>query len=291
MNLSACGDFWYGADTVIDLEVLGPLVVRAHGRTLRLGPALRALLLCLLCAGGELVPAGRLAELLSEASSRVGSPATLRSHVSHLRRAISEVAGPGEGSDPVIVTGRVGEATAYALRLEADRVDASRFMRGAARGVRELRAGHAEQAADTLREAIGLWRGQPLADVAGRSFALAEIRRLQAAYRAALVARVDADAQCSLDGSVIGELEAMAERWPDDEAVRALLVTSLYRSGRTAEAARACREAIEFTLEHGLESRRLAALQMQVLTGSLPPAGPASALPAAVSAGATGAVR
>jgi len=51
--------------------------------------------------------------------------------------------------------------------------------------------------------AIGLWRGQPLADVAGRPFALAEIRRLEAAYRAAPVARVDADAQCSLDGSVI----------------------------------------------------------------------------------------
>ncbi len=32
---------------MIDLEVLGPLVVRAHGKALRLEPTLRALLPCL----------------------------------------------------------------------------------------------------------------------------------------------------------------------------------------------------------------------------------------------------
>jgi DNA-binding SARP family transcriptional activator len=264
-------------NTLIDVEVLGSLVVRTNGRALRLGPTLRTLLLSLLCAQGELVPAGRLAALLSEAGSRAGSPATIRSHVSHLRQALREAEGPGQDDAPVIVTDRVGEATAYALRLDADQVDASRFVRDAARGIGELRAGHPAQAADTLRQAIALWRGQPLADVAERSFAQPVIKRLEAAHREALVARVHADAQCGLNGSVIGELEAMAERWPDDETVRVLLVTSLYHSGRTAEAARACRDAIEFTLEHGLEPRRLTALQREVLTGSLRPVGSALA--------------
>jgi DNA-binding SARP family transcriptional activator len=268
---------------VVELEVLGPLVVWAGGRQLRLGPALRVLLLCLLCADGELVLAGRLAGLLSETGSPGGSPATLRSHVSHLRRAISDAAGQGrDDRDSVIVTDRVGGATAYALRLDADKVDASRFVREVDRGIRELQAGDAEQAAETLRAATRLWRGQPLADVAGRSFSQAEIRRLRGTYRAALVARVDADAQCGRHRSIIGELEALADQWPDDEAVRVLLVTCLYRSGRTAEAARACRAAIEFTLEHGLESRRLAALQVEVLTGSLQVTGPAGAPPSAV---------
>jgi hypothetical protein len=80
---------------VVELEVLGPLVVWARGRQLRLGPALRVLLLCLLCADGELVLAGRLAGLLSETGSPGGSPATLLSHVSHLRRAISDATGQG----------------------------------------------------------------------------------------------------------------------------------------------------------------------------------------------------
>jgi DNA-binding SARP family transcriptional activator len=129
---------------VVELEVLGPLVVWAGGRQLRLGPALRVLLLCLLCADGELVLAG----LLSETGSPGGSPATLRSHVSHLRRAISDATGQGrDDRDSVIVTDRVGGATAYALRLDADKVDASRFVRDVGRGIRELQAGDAEQAA------------------------------------------------------------------------------------------------------------------------------------------------
>jgi hypothetical protein len=72
-------------------------------------------------------------------------------------------------------------------------------------------------------------------------------------------------------GPFVGELQSLVERWPDDEELRVLLVTCLYRGGRTLEAARACRAAVEFTVEHGLESRRLAALQMDVLTGTLQP--------------------
>lgn len=260
---------------MVDLEVLGSLVVRADGTQRRLAPALRVLLLCLLCAEGELVPAGRLAGLVSRTAVEF-SPATLRSHVSHLRRAIGDATGR-EVRESAIVTDKVGGTTAYALRMDAVRVDASRFVRDAALGLRELQAGDAGRAANTLRSALGLWRGQPLSDAAGYSFAQAEIKRLDGAYRAALVARVHADALCGLDRSITGELEALVGRWPDDEALRVLLVTCLYRSGRTSEAARACRDAIEFTLQHGLEPRRLAALQMEVLNGTLPRLAPAVA--------------
>lgn len=252
------------------MEVLGPLVVSAGGTRLRLGPALRALLLCLLCAKGDLVPAGRLVDLLSEKGSPAGSTVTLRSHISHLRRAIHDGAGQIRGHPgSVIVTDRVGGGTAYALRLDVVRVDSSRFLRDVALGIKELQAGDADRAAGTLRAALRLWRGQPLADVAGSPFAQPEIRRLEAAYRGALVARVQADARSGLDGSVIGELESLVERWPDDEALRVLHVTCLYDSGRMAEAARACRAAIEFAVERGLESRRLTVLQREVLTGTL----------------------
>lgn len=183
----------------MDLDVLGPLVVRAGGRQLRLGPALRVLLLCLLCAGGDLVPAGKLAAMSAGNGSSEVSPATLRSHVAHLRRAVNDVTGLARDErESVIVTGHVGRGTAYGLRLEALTVDASRFVREAALGMGELRSGDAERAAVTLRAALGLWRGEPLADVRGHPFAQAEIRRLEAVYRAALVARVRADAWCGL---------------------------------------------------------------------------------------------
>jgi len=257
---------------LIDLDVLGPLAVRAGGRQLRLGPTLRVLLLGLLCAGGDLVPAGRLGAMSAGNGSSAVSPATLRSHVAHLRRAVNDAAGLARDErESVIVTGHVGGGTAYGLRLDAVTVDASRFVREAALGMGELRSGDPERAAVTLRAALGLWRGEPLADVKAHSFAQAEIRRLEAVYRAALIGRVRADAWCGLGLSVIGELQSLVERWPDDEELRVLLVTCLYRGGRTAEAARACRSAVEFTLEHGLESRRLAALQMKVLAGTLQP--------------------
>ncbi len=76
--------------------------------------------------------------------------------------------------------------------------------------------------------------------------------------------------QLGLHRAVIGELEAMTALWPDDETIRVLLVITLYRCGRTAEAAQACRAAVIEALEHGLDSSGLAALQRDVLTGSLP---------------------
>lgn len=254
-------------DHAVDIGILGPLVVSAGGRRVRLGPVLRVLLLALLCARGDSIPAGRLASLLSETGSAGGSPATLRSHVAHLRREIAGGTGAGE---PVIVTDRVAGVTAYGLSVGAVRVDAWRFTRKIADGMRQLHDGDARRAGDTLRSAIALWRGQPMADAAGRAFARPEVRQLESNYRAALLARIQADAQCGLHSAVIGELEALAQAWPADEAVHELLISCLCRSGRTAEAARACRAAVEAVRAEGLDSRRLATLQSDVLNGMLP---------------------
>jgi len=172
-----------------------------------------------------------------------------------------------------LLTDNVGGSTAYALRVHSERVDASRFEAGVADGMREFHHGRFDTASEVLRAAVSMRRGKPLADVADRAFAQAEIVRLEGSYRVALLARVQADVQRGLHRTVIGELEVMADLWPDDEMVSLLLVICLYRSGRSAEAARACRAAIEVTLEHGLDPRRLAALQLDVLSSSLPSAG------------------
>jgi DNA-binding SARP family transcriptional activator len=254
-------------DNVVDIGVLGPLVVSAGGRRVRLGPALRVLLLALLCARGDSIPAGRLASLLSETGSADRSPATLRSHVAHLRREIAGSMGEGE---PVIVTDRVAGVTAYGLSVGAVGVDAWRFTRKIADGMRQLHDGDVRRAGDTLRSAIALWRGQPMADAAGRAFAQPELRQLESSHRAAVLARIQADAQCGMHSVVIGELQALAQAWPADEAVHELLITCLWRSGRTAEAARACLAAVETVRAEGLDSRRLATLQYDVLNGTLP---------------------
>jgi hypothetical protein len=73
--------------------------------------------------------------------------------------------------------------------------------------------------------------------------------------------------------AVVGELEQLARVWPEDEAVRVLLAICLYRAGRVAEAAQACREAIGTALDHGLDARSLTALQRGILNGELPETG------------------
>ncbi len=259
---------------MVELEVLGPLVLRVDGENIRLGPVLRILLLGLFCARGGHVPASRLACLLSETGTPLCSPATLRSHVSHLRHALEGPVRTGNRQQlPVLVTDHVGGSAGYALRITPDRVDASRLERDVAAGLAELHAGRFSHASELLRSATGLWRGEPLADAANRAFAQVEIRRLESTYRAGLTARVQADVQRGMHGAVVGELEAMAVMWPDDGTVWVLLIICLYRCGRLAEAARACRTAVEAALAHGLDPRGLWALQRDVLTGSLPDTG------------------
>jgi DNA-binding SARP family transcriptional activator len=111
---------------VIELGILGALVLRIDGEEVRLGPSLRMLVLALLCARGAPVPVGRLGVLLAEPGAKPVSEATVRSHVSHLRKVIGD--GHGYGQEPkVLVSARVGGAVAYALRREVVDTDAARF--------------------------------------------------------------------------------------------------------------------------------------------------------------------
>jgi DNA-binding SARP family transcriptional activator len=105
-------------------------------------------------------------------------------YVSQLRRAL-------DGNGAAIVTHGRG----YELRLAAGEVDTTRFEEL----VEEGRA----------REALALWRGEPLADVADEPFAAAEIRRLEELRLRAHELAIDADLAAGRHADVIGELEAL----------------------------------------------------------------------------------
>ena len=93
----------------------------------------------------------------------------------------------------------------------------------------------AERAA-TLREALALWRGAPLADLAFETFAQNEIRRLEELRLEAIEERIDADLELGEGSSLVPELEALVSQLPLRERLRAQLMLALYRSGRQAEA-------------------------------------------------------
>ena len=66
----------------------------------------------------------------------------------------------------------------YELRIDPEQLDAHRFERLIAEGRSELAAGRPARAASMLEEALALWRGSPLADLAFEPFAQREIARL-----------------------------------------------------------------------------------------------------------------
>ena len=125
------------------------------------------------------------------------------------------------------------------LACRRDQLDLLRFERlvGGARGVEAP-----EAAAATLRDALSLWRGPPLAEFANEAWAQPEIGRLEELRLAALEDRIDADLALRRHADVVGELEVLVSGNPYRERLCGQLMLALYRSGRQAEALAAYRD-------------------------------------------------
>src|SRR5205823_13846562 len=121
-----------------------------------------ALLAVLALSAGRVVSKDRLVDALwGEGAPRTARHA-LENYVSQLRKLLG---------DDALATQPPG----YLLRVDADQVDALRFDRL----LREARAATSEARLASLREALSLVRGAPLADLADAPFAAAEASRLE----------------------------------------------------------------------------------------------------------------
>ncbi len=159
----------------MEFRILGPLEVVEQGRALPLGGARqRTLLALLLTRANEVVSADRLIDELWGAQPPRTAANALQYHVSQLRKALA----PHEA----IVTQEPG----YMIRVGPDELDLLRFEML----VEEARQAAPELAARRLREALDLWRGPPLADLAHESFAQTEILRLEELRLEALERRI-----------------------------------------------------------------------------------------------------
>jgi Bacterial transcriptional activator domain len=77
----------------------------------------------------------------------------------------------------------------YLLRADRDHLDATLFQDGFTAGRAALEAGRCAVAAETLRQALELWRGPALADLADYAFTRPEAARLEELRLAAMEAR------------------------------------------------------------------------------------------------------
>ena len=228
----------------MDLRLLGPLEFMVDGRRLPLGATKqRALLAILALRANATVSLDRLVDGLWAEDPPATAPKMVQLYVSQLRRLFA-------GDDVEIVTHGRG----YELRIRDDAVDAIRF----ARLVDE----------DAAREALALWSGTPLADVADEPFAAVEIRRLEELWLRAAELVVDADLGAGREEEALARLDRLVEEQPLRERLHAQRMLALYRSGRQSEAldayVAARRRLVEDVgIEPGAELRELHA---QILT-------------------------
>jgi predicted ATPase/DNA-binding SARP family transcriptional activator/tetratricopeptide (TPR) repeat protein len=206
--------------------MLGPLTLRdGADREIEVGGArLRMLLVRLALDAGRIVPNESLIDGLWGEQPPSDATNALQSLVSRLRRA---------------GVARALESHPVGYSLMADDVDVHTFERLAAEGGQLLRYGQATEAAAVLREALDLWRGPALVDVADAPFATPTIARLAELRLTALEDRIEADIRRGRDADVIVELSALAREHPLRERVAVLLVKALHRAGRQADALKA----------------------------------------------------
>ncbi len=253
----------FDLERVIEFRVLGPLEVVRRGRPVEVGRGKkRALLAVLLLHANEVVSSDRL---IDEIWGGEGAPATapkiVQGYVSQLRKVLSD-----EGSS-ILVTRSPG----YALQLGPGELDAEHFVTLLGKGRAAMAAGAADDAATLLREALGLWRGPPLADFAYDSFATEEIARLEELRLSAVEERIDADLALGRQADLVPELETLVAHHPLRERARGQLMLALYRCGRQAEALQVYQEARRTLLaELGLEpGRALQQLEQAILQQDL----------------------
>jgi len=178
----------------MEFRILGPLEVRSDGRTLGLGGRKqRALLAALLLQPNRVVARDRLIDLLWEDDPPETARKALQLYVSKLRKVL--------GRDRLQT-----KEPGYLLAVGDDELDLDRFER--------LRA------AGRFEEALALWRGPALADLAGQRFAAAESAHLEELQVACVEERIERELALGRHAQVVGELEALVAEHPLRERLR-----------------------------------------------------------------------
>jgi basic membrane lipoprotein Med (substrate-binding protein (PBP1-ABC) superfamily)/DNA-binding SARP family transcriptional activator len=248
-----------GSATGIRFRILGSLEVASDGELADLGPPKqRTVLAVLLLHPNEIVPTDQLVELVWNDGPPRTAAHSIQIYMSELRKVLDPMAG-----EPVILTRPPG----YALQADPDSIDAGRFERLVDEGTRAIAAGDPHRGEVAIREALGLWRGTPLADFAYEEFAQPEIRRLQELRLQAVESLAAARLAAGSDHEVLPLVEMVIHQDPLRERSREYQMLAMYRTGRHAEALRSFQQFRELLSEElGLDpSPSLRQLQERIL--------------------------
>ena len=219
----------------MEFGVLGPLRVHEGGEEVAIRRGIsRTLLIALLLRARETVDASSLMELLWGDDQPRNPANALQIQISYLRKTLSS--GSASAWQPIAT--RPG---GYALDIEPDAVDAVRFERllADASVAGERSDAIVETQLRAIDEALALWRGEALSDVADESFAQGTATRLEEMRWSAHERRIDLLLTVGRHREAVGELCTLVAEQPWREPFHEQLVLAMYRCGRQADALRA----------------------------------------------------
>ncbi len=254
-----------GGDGRLRLGVLGPLTAWREGRPVALGPVRQRAVLGLLAMHPD---AGLRRTAIIDALWGDDPPAAavaiIQGYISRIRRLL----GPARGRGGMLSW----NGSCYRLSSESLRLDVTEFSEFTERARQAAAAGDAAGACEMYERALGVWRGQPLADIdllAGDP-AVTSLGRQRAAV---VVEYADAAAAAGLHDRVVAHLEGLTGRDPLDERAHARLMVALAALGQQAAALRIYRDLAErLDGELGvIPGPELAEAQLRVLRQEIPP--------------------
>jgi WD40 repeat protein/DNA-binding SARP family transcriptional activator/class 3 adenylate cyclase/tRNA A-37 threonylcarbamoyl transferase component Bud32 len=234
--------------------MLGALEVDAGRGPIQLGgPKQRAVLAHLLLRANEHVSAETLVDEVWGEAPPDRARNIIQTYVSHLRKVL--------GRDRIET-----QASGYQLRLDPSELDVARFDE-LVRNAKKSSSVDPAIAVAALEEALALWRGPALGDLADQPSLVADASRLNELRLQAQEDRIEALLASGADARAIGDLEVLLAHQPLRERLWGFLILALYRQGRQGDALSAYQRAKKVLADElGIDpSPELARLQERVL--------------------------
>jgi tetratricopeptide (TPR) repeat protein/DNA-binding SARP family transcriptional activator len=225
-------------------DILGPPEIWRGEQGVVMAPRLWCVFVSFLLTPNVAVPTDVLIDRWQGEAPSVKARASLRSYISRIGGTLKQAT----GSDAIIEPRGPG----YALIVAPDRVDLHRFRSLKRQADAVAASGDSRHAALLLGEAEALWRGEALAGLPGDW--IGRMRHsLEQERRAATVQRIELGLRQGRHVDLLGDLIRLSDQYPLDETLIGHLMTSLYRSGRPADALRVYRDARNDMVEQGID--------------------------------------
>ncbi|HEX3961274.1 MAG TPA: BTAD domain-containing putative transcriptional regulator [Trebonia sp.] len=238
----------------MDFKVLGPLEIIESSQNIAptaLKP--RQVIALLTLRQNSVVRTSELIDELWEDNPPVSAMTTLQTYIYKLRKTFLKY-----GAGEALQTKPAG----YMLNIPYENVDLHWFEKAIKEGRAKLDSGDLTRAAEILADALAIWRGPALVDVAAGNLLSAYVTRLEELRFRTLELRIETELRLGRHLELVAELKSLVVGYPLHEGFHMSLMTALYHSGRRYEALdvyRALRNNLvdELGLEPGREVQRL----------------------------------